>query len=455
MGVGLVPIAHPTNEPANTGLAGLGTEARVVPARCCVRNMRIAWTGPVGDVREGGTSALGGLLLQSLLDRGVRVDVYASGSPGDFPAMFRTHPRVTVVEQPVNWKWDRWYSKHRVPAFASSFAARSWAFARLGLEIVRRHRREPYDCIYQFSQPELFVMAWLSRLLPPIVVHPGTTAAGELRWHRLESEYALQSEGRMLHYVARAMLTLRTFVQRRDWRKTALIAGPSEVFNRILEQDYGVGSERTRVVRYPMNVDLFSMNGGRSGKRPLTLLYASRLSTRKGLELIVGLSHRLADLAGDVWIPVVGGPTMWSDYSGHLKELHPAVARYEGSARSDDMPRIYRSADVLLVPSHYEPGSLVLSEALACGVVVVASDQVGQGEVVSEECCRVFPRGDLDALEHQVRTLVAELRSEDRRKELAEAARSQAVENFTTERIGDDLLTVLTEACDHGATRAV
>lgn len=391
-------------------------------------------------------------MLKSLLDRGVEVDVYASGSPGDFPAMFSEHPLVTVVEQPITWTWDRWYSRHRVAAFASSVAARSWAFIRLGLEMVRRHRRKPYDCIYQFSQPELFALAWLSRLLPPIVVHPGTTAAGELTWHRVETKYALQSEGRLLHYVARATLTLRTFIQRRDWRKTTLIAGPSEVFNRILERDYGVSSERTRVVRYPLNIDLFSMNGGRSGKRPITLLYASRLSTRKGLELIVALSHRLADLAGDVWIPVVGGPTMWSDYSGHLKELNPAIASYEGSARSDDMPRIFRAADVLLVPSHYEPGSLVLSEALACGVVVVASDQVGQGEVVSEECCRVFPRGDLDALEREVRSLVDELRSDERREHLARAARDQALENFTADRIGDDLLRVLAEACGAGGS---
>lgn len=409
--------------------------------------MRIAWTGPVGDIRDGGTSALGGLLLKSLLDRGVQVEVYVSGSPGDFPAMFRDHPLVTVVEQPITWSWGRWYSKHRISAFASSFAARTWAFLRLGLEMVRRHRRDPYDCVYQFSQPELFVMAWLSRLLPPIVVHPGTTAAGELRWHRIETEYALQSEGKGLHYLARAVLTLRAFLQRRDWRKPALIAGPSNVFNRILEQDYGVSSDRTRVVRYPLNVDLFSANGEHAGQRRITLLYASRLSTRKGLELITALSHRLSDLAGEVWIPVVGGATMWSDYSGHLKDLNPAVASYEGAARADDMPRIYRAADALLVPSHYEPGSLVLSEALASGVVAVASDQVGQGEVVSEECCRVFPRGDLDAFEREVRTLVEELRSDDRRKELAQAARRQAIEQFSPERIGDDLLSVLSEAC--------
>jgi glycosyltransferase involved in cell wall biosynthesis len=408
--------------------------------------MRIAWTGPVGDVGEGGAAPLGGLLLKSLLDRGVEVDVYAAGTPGDFPAMFRDHPLVTVVEQPVIFEWNRWYSRHRVPAFATATAKRSWAHVRLGLEMVRRHRQRPYDCIFQFSQPELLVMGWVHRLLPPIVVHPCTTAAGELRWHRLERDYALESEGKALHYFARATLTLRAFVQQRDWRKPALIAGPSEIFNRILEQDYGVSPERTRVLRHPLNVDRFSPNGSANGKRPITLLYASRLSTRKGLELIVQLSHRLSDLAGLVWIPVVGGPSMWSDYSRHLRELHPAVASYEGSAAGNDMPRIYRSADALLVPSHYEPGSLVVGEALASGLVVVASDQVGPVEVVSEECCRVFPRGDIDALERTVRALVAELGSSNRCKELAAAARRQAVEHFAPDLIGDDLLSVLTEA---------
>ena len=61
------------------------------------------------------------------------------------------------------------------------------------------------------------------------------------------------------------------------------------------------------------------------------------------------------------------------------------------------MPELFRAADALLVPSHYEPGSLGVGEALASGVPVVVSDAVGPAEVLDPRTCRVFPTGDPDA----------------------------------------------------------
>ena len=354
--------------------------------------LRVAWTGPVGDVRGGGAAPLGGLLLQGLLDQGAEVDIYTPDRPEQVPEAFREHPRVEVVSVENPWRWDRWYSRKRAVAFASSSLARSAVHGLLGLQMVRRHRRRPYSCIFQFSQTELFTMGWLSRALPPIVVHPCTTAAGELRWHRREEAYARGHETWVHHRFVRSFLTFRAAVQRRELRKPTLIVGPSEVFNRHMCADYGIDPARTRVLRHPLNLDRFPVRerSARPEER-VVLLYAARLSTRKGLELITELSHRLADDAERIQIMVVGGASMWSDYSPHLQDLNPAVAKYAGSLGSDAMPGLYQMVSAVLIPSHYEPGSLVAGEALASGLPIVASDEVGPAEVLDPDCCRVFP----------------------------------------------------------------
>src|SRR3954447_6344886 len=142
--------------------------------------MRIAWTGPVGDAENGNAAAMGGLLLMALVDLGAEVDIYLPGSPADIPAPYRQHPRVTVLVTPEMFKWNRWYSRNRVSAFLSSTLARSLVHVRIGLSLLRRHREQPYVCIFQMAQTELFAIGWLRRWLPPIVVHPCTSAAQEL-----------------------------------------------------------------------------------------------------------------------------------------------------------------------------------------------------------------------------------------------------------------------------------
>jgi glycosyltransferase involved in cell wall biosynthesis len=239
------------------------------------------------------------------------------------------------------------------------------------------------------------------------------------------------------------LLRIRTLVQRRELRKPRLVVGPSETFNRLMCEDYGVEVARTRVLRHPVDVCRFGGEERRSVDRgPVVLLYIARFSARKGLELVTALSHRLADLAGEVEIKLLGGGSLWSDYSAHLEELNPDLAKYIGGVPPSEMPKIYGAADAVLVPSHYEPGSLVVGEALSAGLPIVASDQVGPVEVVDGRVCRVFPAGDLDALECEVRTLVAELRA-DRDGAMAAMAQREASTHFAPEKIGVELIRIL------------
>jgi glycosyltransferase involved in cell wall biosynthesis len=412
------------------------------------RDLRVAWFGSVGTA--GGGVGAGTLLLSSLAERGVEVDVFYAGAVEDFPGDLAARPNVHVVARDPGWRYDRWYSREPMLAFVTSMALRVRAHLRLLRAFAARHRAAPYDVAFQWSQLELLLPRGRIARLPPLVVHPCTHAAGELRWHRRESAYALGSEGRLRHYLTRAYLAVRAAVQRREVRKPAMIVGPSEVFLGHLRDDYELDGVPTRVLRHPVRVDRFRPAERDGAGRPLTLLFVARMSVRKGLELVVELSHRLADLAGEVRIELAGGATMWSDYRRHLAELNPATATYLGELGGEAIAERYRAADVLLVPSRYEPGSLVVGEALACGLPVVVSDEVGPGEVLPSSCCRVFPSGDAAAFEAAVRQLVAEMREDP--APLRRAAREQACALFAPDVIGEQLHALLAEAA--GARRA-
>lgn len=366
--------------------------------------MRIAWTGPVG--RIGGVPGMGMLMLRELLRQGVEVDLYLA-TDSTVPPPVEPMPGLRIVMRRSRWRWGRWYSRTKPLALFSSLAVRTLSTVVLSVRLLAEHRRRPYDAVYQLSQTELFLLGRAGRLAPPIVVHPCTHAAGELRWHRAEQAYALRSERRAMHLAMRALLTLRSRLQPRELARADLVLGLSERFNALVHQDYGVPRERLRVVRTPVDLDRFAPDGSEpQAQRPRTLLFISRMSARKGVEQVVALSHRLADLSGSVRLLAIGGATMWSDYRAHLAELNPDVAEYVGHVPSDELPALLRSATMLLVPSWYEPGSIATGEALACGLPVVLSDEVGNAEVVSGPHVRTHRPGDLDGLEAAVRSLL-------------------------------------------------
>jgi glycosyltransferase involved in cell wall biosynthesis len=398
--------------------------------------MRIAWTGPVGNV--GGVPGMGMLILRELLRQGVQVDLYLA-TDSTVPPPVEPMPGLRIVMRRSRWQWGRWYSRTKPVALFSSLAVRATSTVILSLRLLREHRRAPYDAVYQLSQTELFLLGRAGRFAPPIVVHPCTHAAGELRWHRAEQAYALRSEPRSVHVAMRALMTLRSRLQPRELARADLVLGLSERFNALVHEDYGVPRERLRVVRTPVDLDRFSPNGSAPATAPLTLLFISRISARKGVEQVVALSHRLADLSGSVRLLVIGGATMWSDYRAHLAGLHPEVAEYVGHVPSEELPALLRSATMLLVPSWYEPGSIATGEALACGLPVVLSEEVGNAEVVSGPHVRTHRAGDLDGFEAAVRSLLEAMERDE--AGLRASARANAEAAFA----GDGVVAQLVE----------
>ena len=408
--------------------------------------MRIAWTGPVGD--GGGVPGMGLLMLRELVRQGVEVDLYLVETGDGVPESIKPTPGLRVIVLRSGWRWDRWYSRTQPRALFTGLAVRSLGGVLLSVRLVIEHRRNPYDAVYQLSQTELFLLGRLRRFAPPIIVHPCTHAAGELRWHRAEEAYALKSERRSVHMLMRALLKLRSRLQPEELARADLVVGLSERFNELVHQDYGVPREKLRVLRTPVDLERFSPDGSEARAEPRTLLFISRISTRKGVAEVVELSHRLDDLAGSSRLLVIGGCTQWSDYRAHLADLNPRTAEYVGGVATAELRALLRSAAMLLVPSRYEPGSIVTAEALACGLPVVLSDEVGNGEILAGPHARVHRAGDVDSLETAVRSLLHAVEEDE--PALRASARANAEEHFAVSTVISQLIE-MTSAAAPGA----
>jgi glycosyltransferase involved in cell wall biosynthesis len=239
-----------------------------------------------------------------------------------------------------------------------------------------------------------------------------------------------------------AMMAGRAAIQRRDIHRAELVIALSESFGEQLARDYGYPADRIAVVPNPIDLGRLAPPERRParGERPL-ILFVSRIAVRKGVESVVRLSHRLGD-TGAARLAVVGGLTKWSDYRVLLGDLDPRSAEYRRRLSEEELATLYREADVLIQPSRFEPFGLTVAEALASGVPVVASDQVGAAKHVDRAVCRVVPAGDDDALERGVDGLLADLASR-RGSALRRQARLEAERLFAPAVASDRLAAAL------------
>jgi glycosyltransferase involved in cell wall biosynthesis len=414
--------------------------------------LRIAWLGPA----PGGYSGVRGVateLLSGLARRGHSIDCFFPAAEdqtsvrtaGDEQITFGEGDlafpdNVTFVWGTSRWQWGRWYSRGKVLAFASGLIARSVASLRLRREISRRHRDRPYDVVYQFSNIETpGLPAGLARRVP-LVIHPETHAAGELRWLIAERRLSFRCQSPAIFAVVAAILTVRSLVQWRSIRRASLLVCISSVFRDHIVHDYRFPPARTIVVPNPLRSERFSITQRDVGDPP-TVLVLGRISTRKGVEDVIALARLLQEREIPMRLRMLGGPTLWSDYTRLLDDL-PANAEYAGQVAGGEIPGELARSDVLLQASKYEPFGLTVAEALAAGVPVVATSEVGAIEGVDRSVVREVEPGDVEGMATALLATVEALDAGAR--EIRAAAHAEAERLFSPELVCERIAVALT-----------
>ncbi|MEW6060208.1 MAG: glycosyltransferase family 4 protein [Actinomycetota bacterium] len=166
------------------------------------------------------------------------------------------------------------------------------------------------------------------------------------------------------------------------------------------------------------------------------LLFVGRLDRRKGFPVAVRAFERLAQELADLWLVVAGdGPER--DAIGALPGEIRARVHMAGRVDNRHLPPLHAAADVFLAPSlGGESFGVVLVEAMAAGVPVVASRTPGYDEVVRDgiDGLLVAP-GDPSAAARAIRRI---LRDPDLATRLASAGRDRA-QAFSWEAVTDRL----------------
>jgi glycosyltransferase involved in cell wall biosynthesis len=170
---------------------------------------------------------------------------------------------------------------------------------------------------------------------------------------------------------------------------------------------------------------------GASREQPVILFCAKLQSWKRPMDLLHAFAE--ANLEGSILVFAGEGPQR-AELQAQSTQLgiHKRV-KFLGFVNQSQLPALYSAADVMVLPSSYEPFAVVVNEAMCCGCPVIVSDQVGAARdlVAPVNPEFVFPAGDVQALANILRSAFSD------RQKLHEAGRRgfAHVETHSPQRI--------------------
>ena len=198
----------------------------------------------------------------------------------------------------------------------------------------------------------------------------------------------------------------------------------------------GVASASIKVVPLGVANHMYapSSDRGRRAPGPLRVLYVGGDGLRKGLPYLAMALKRLgggrveARAAGELELSRLAHREL-----SHYMELLGPVARYE-------MPALFRWADVLVLPSISDTFGMVILEAMASGLAVIATENTAAPDLIREgRDGYLVPIRDAESIANRLERLALD---HEMLQEMGQQARVRASE-FTVSHYGRRLVGAL------------
>jgi glycosyltransferase involved in cell wall biosynthesis len=174
----------------------------------------------------------------------------------------------------------------------------------------------------------------------------------------------------------------------------------------------GADPRKTEVLYNGVDIDRFKPPASKiDAKRSLgfsresfIVLTVRRLVYKNGIDLLLESARIAVEKNPKLIFLVVGGGPDFERISLKIREFRlENNFKLLGFVSDDLLPLYYNASDVFVLPSKSGEGMpLVLLEAMACGLPIIATNVGGVPEIVDKNCGKIVPSDDVTALAEAV-----------------------------------------------------
>jgi glycosyltransferase involved in cell wall biosynthesis len=276
------------------------------------------------------------------------------------------------------------------------------------------------------------LVAWSGSALPALrrarelgmatIVERGSTHIG---WQTelLQDEYG--------RFGLRARTASPELVDRelREYAEADAIAVPSRFARRSFVER---GVDEARVLCLPYGVSLASFTPPAGPEEPVfRVIHCGRVDLRKGCHYLLEAFHGLRLPGAELWLVGPIAPEM----EGFRRRFASPAIVFHGPKPQAELARFYARASVFCLASLEEGMAMVIPQAMACGLPVIATTHTGAEEAVRDgvEGFLVGIR-DVSALQRRILELYE---NAERRRAMGRAALARVREGFRWDDYGE------------------
>lgn len=228
---------------------------------------------------------------------------------------------------------------------------------------------------------------------------------------------------------------------------TRMIITNSQMSRRLIGERYTYPSERIHVVYNGVDLQAFSPatdSEQETEEKPVRLLFVGQDFRRKGLAPLLEALSLGSEASFLPTLKVIGrdDPTPYRK----LAEVLGVADRVSFEGASGNISEAYRSADLFVFPTFYDPFANVCLEALACGLPVLTTTTNGSSEVVDQALDGYVVDGAIEGLGGRLAEKIDIFcgLSPEKRLDMRRAAREKA-EGFTIAANATAVIKLLTD----------
>lgn len=232
---------------------------------------------------------------------------------------------------------------------------------------------------------------------------------------------------------------------------------PSEDLAKYVAARTGYPLKAITIIRNHVDTRKFTQEGPRLIEKSAdkaSCVFVGRIEERKGVYVLAAAIPKVIRRFPNAHFYLVGKDTNTAQNGKSVcSELKKILATsgsskhvtFTGPVPHADMPNVYRSADICVLPSLYENAPITCIEAMSTGVAVVSTSAGGTKEYLDDvQTGFIVEAGKSDALADAIIRL---LENPDLRKSMASAARRKCEMQYDRREIARQTLLLYEDAC--------
>ena len=214
-------------------------------------------------------------------------------------------------------------------------------------------------------------------------------------------------------------------VEQYSFPRASAIVTVSQYTKNVLVKQYGVDPSKIYVVHNGADLDVGlgqrEHEIAKQYRKKHVVLYHGRITIQKGVDYFIRAAQRVLEYEPQTLFLISGSGDMEGQIirMAHELGIQDHVV-FVGATWGEERDRLYRNADVVVMPSVSEPFGLVPLEALMHGAATLVSKQSGVSEVLKNALRVDF--WDVDEMTNQI---VAVLRYGPLKKQLAQYGKGE------------------------------